>query len=266
MSAAVPGLGQAYNRQWVKAAAGVAIEAGLLLGYTTLRSRGLDGEDAYQAYAHDYWSPVRYATWLNDYAAWLTASFGTPIDASTISIPAPLLGPGFDITMPDAWTLDQRRALNQLFGQIRAMEREVIHPETGASFSHQLPQFGEQQYYELIGKYFQFAPGWSDYPVWLDGEGNPIDAVIDPERTGPDGSKPNIDGRFLDYAEDHGQANDYLRQASRLSIFFIFNHVIAAVDAAIFAKVHNDRLEPGVTMGYDVSGAMQPMAQLRVRF
>lgn len=264
LSALVPGAGQAYNRQWVKAATAIAIEAALFAGYSTWRSRGLDGEAAYQAYAHQSWSALKYAGWLNDYADWLRESLGTSIDAEAIVVPEALQN-GFDITNPDGWTTGQRQAVSQLFAQIRRLEDAVIHPETGASFSHKLPGFGEQQYYELIGKYFQFAPGWSDYPVWLDEEGNPIDAVIDPERTAADGSKPNVTDQFYDYARDHGTANDYFRRASRLSIFFIMNHLVAAVDAAVFARLHNDRLTPGISMHLDETGQPQPMMNLRVR-
>lgn len=264
LSAVMPGLGQAYNRQWIKAGTAVALEALIFAGYRTWRNRGLDGEEAYQAYAHQSWSALKYADWLNDYAGWLRESFGTTINAADIVVPEVLLQ-GFDLSNPDSWTPQQQSAVSQLFSQIRRMEEDVVHPETGAAFSHKLPGFGEQQYYELIGKYFQFAPGWSDYPDWLDGEGNPIDAIIDPERTGEGGSKPNVTDQFYDYAKDHGEANDYLRRASRVSIFFIMNHLVAAVDAAVFAKIHNDRLTPGLSMRVDETGQPQPMMNLRVR-
>jgi hypothetical protein len=266
LSALVPGLGQAYNRQWVKAAVGVGLEAAIIWGYTTSRSRGLDGEEAYQAYAHEFWSPLRYADWLNEYADWLRAEFGRPVEADAIAIPDPLAGGGFDVTDPDGWSLDQRRAVRDLIEDINAVERSVYHPETGASFSHQLPPFADQQYYELIGKYFQFAPGWTDYPDYLDDNGEPIDDLMDPERTGADGSKPNVSDRFFQYAEDHGAANDYLRRASRVSILFMVNHLIAAVDAALFAKLHNDRLHTSLGLHPGPDGEVQPRASLHLQF
>ena len=157
--------------------------------------------------------------------------------------------------------------------EIRNAEDNVYHPETGASFSHKLPFFGEQQYYELVGKYFQFAPGWSDYsyilnedgnPTWIDPDGNFL-LSIDPEMTAGDGSKPNVTDTFFRYAEDHGEANDYLRRASRVSMLFVLNHLIAAVDAAVFAKIHNNRIQTSVLMSQGVDGALQPQASLRVK-
>ena len=83
--------------------------------------------------------------------------------------------------------------------------------------------------------------------------------------TADDGSKPNVTDTFFRYADDHGQANDYLRRASRLSMFFVINHLIAAVDAAIFAKVHNNRLQASVQMSQGAAGEVQPVASLRVK-
>ena len=269
LSAVVPGLGQVYNKQWTKAAVALGAEAAIFAGYTTWRSRGVDGRDAYQAFAHNLWSPLRYAQWLNDYIVYLETEFGTPINASPINITDQVRG--IDFQNPNGWTEEQRLILRGLFIEIRTVEDKVYHPETGASFSHKLPFFGEQQYYELVGKYFQFAPGWEDYefimvdgnPTWIDGQGNFIQSIA-PEMTAADGSKPNVTDTFFRYAEDHGQANDYLRRASRVSILFVLNHLISAVDAAIFAKMHNNRLQTSVQMTQDVSGDLQPMASLRV--
>ena len=256
LSAVLPGAGQAYNRQWIKAAAGIAIEAALITAYAVWQSDGLDAERAYQAYAHAHWSPEKYALWLEDYSDWLPGTERMDID-----IPA-----GIDFSNPSGWSDETRVRVRELFNEIRAVEEEVYHPETGAAFSHKLPYFAEQQYYELIGKYYQFAPGWEDYANWIDAEGGFVDAVIDPERTAADGSKPNIRGRVVDYARDHADANTLLRRASRMTSFILLNHVVAAIDAAVFAKLHNDRLTPGVTLAPSPDGDLAPMAYLRYSF
>ncbi len=263
LSAVVPGLGQAYNKQWIKTALFVAAEVALIAGYSTWQGQGNDGRDAYQVFAHNDWSPLRYAVWLNAYVVYLETDLGTPISASPIETNGNILS--VDFQNPDSWTSEEALFVHSLFLEIRAVENNVYHPETGASFSHKLPFFGEQQYYELIGKYFQFAPGWDDYPAWVDKNGNFIQS-IDPEMTASDGSKPNVSDTFFRYAEDHGQANDYLRRASRVSLFFVVNHLIAAIDAAVFAKIHNNRLQATVQMSQDTSGALQPVASVRVKF
>ena len=245
MSLALPGLGQAYNRNWVRSAAAAALEGGLLIAYFSWKDQGREGERAYQAYAHRFWDPRQYASWLNDYAGWLKtdAPPDRPLPASAISPPS-----GIDFGAPQTWTDADRQVVREFFDAMRAVEREIWHPETGAAFSHEIPYFGEQQYYELIGKYFQFAPGWTDYPAWKNGED--FTDAIDPERTGADGSKPNVQGRFLDYAEDHARANTLLRRASRASAFLVLNHALAAFDAAISARLRNRRIQTSMALNY----------------
>lgn len=252
LSAVVPGLGQAYNGHWVKAAVTVALEAAFIAGYFNYRQQGKDAEAAYQAYAHAHWSPARYAAWLEDYTDWLPT-----IDRADIVVPA-----GVDFSNPDQWTADQRSAVRGLFDQIRAVESNVYHPETGAAFSHKLPFFAEQQYYELIGKYYQFAPGWEDYPEWVGEEG--YNDAIDPEKTGPGYTKPNVQGRFLEYARDHAHSNDLLRNASRLSALIVANHLLAAIDAAVFAKIHNNRISTQISLSHDPVNGTRPVASLRL--
>ncbi len=249
LSALVPGAGQAYNRHWIKASVAVAAEIGTLWAWSSWRSQGLSGRDEYQATAHAHWSPVQYALWLNDFTSYLnTLPGGSGIEADLITIEEVLYR--VDLSRPSAWTSNQQLAVRRLILDIRALEMLVYHPETGARFSHQLPFFGAQQYYELVGKYFQFAPGWDDYTFlvrdgvasWIDEDGNFIE-TIDPEKTAPDGSKPNVSRRFFAYADSHAAANDYLRRASRVTILFFANHLLAAVDAAVSAKLHNNRLQ-----------------------
>lgn len=258
LSAVVPGLGQAYNGDWVRAAAAAAIEGALVLGYVVWRAKGQDREEAYKAYAHRHWDPARYAAWLNDYVAFLQQSDGAEIAAGPIPVPQDI-----DFTKPGTWTVQENQAVRSFFNDVRAVEDAVYHPETGAAFSHNLPYFAEQQYYELIGKYFQFAPGWRDYPAWE--ENGSFTGAIDPEQTGPNGSKPNVQGRFLEYAEDHAHANTLLRRASRASAFLVLNHLVAAFDAAISAKLHNDRIGTDVRLGHVGFGDLQVFGSVTMR-
>lgn len=259
MSALVPGSGQVYNKQWVKAAVAIGVEAALIAGYFVHQSRGMDAEEAYKAYSHEYWDPRRYASWLNDYVDFLEEEHGATIGTDPVVIPS-----GIDFRTPDSWTAEDRQTARSFFNQIRGVEGQIFHPETGASFSHKLPYFAEQQYYELIGKYFQFAPGWVDYPAWRTGAEFTI--AIDPEHTGPGLTKPNIQGRFLEYAADHADANTLLRRASRMSALIVLNHLVSAIDAAITSKLHNNRLDADVALGYDVMNEPQLLASVRWRF
>jgi hypothetical protein len=260
MSALVPGLGQAYNRTWAKAAVAAGVEAAVLTLWSLKRSKGLSAEDDFRAFAHADWDPGRYATWLNDYTVWVEE-----VQGHAVTAPAAIVPSGIDFSVPGSWTAAQRASVASFFSQINAIERQSIHEETLATFTHQLPGFGEQQYYELIGKYFQFAPGWGDYPAWRDGDGNFTDA-IDPERTGPGNSKPNVSSTFYRYAVDHAGAQDLLRSASRMSTLFVVNHLIAAVDAAVTAKLRNDRIRARMGLAYGPNGEAVPVAVVSVTF
>ncbi len=259
MSAILPGAGQAYNGHWTKAVIAFALEATAIAIWTTSRSNGLDAEDDFRAFAHQDWAPDKYAEWINDYTDFLEAEHGANVLAPSIAIVS-----GVDFQNPNSWTSEERSAVLQMFGQIQTVERELFHPETGASFSHQIPNFGEQQYYELIGKYFQFAPGWNDYPEWIDEDGN-FTAAIDPEKSGPNNSKPNVSSNFFDYASDHADAQDLLRRASHVSLIVVANHVIAAIDAAVSAKLHNDRISTSMGFSYSPDGDPVPTAYIRYR-
>lgn len=270
LSAIVPGAGQAYNRQWVKAAVAIGAEIGIMAAYLTFNDRAHDARDAYIDYAHAYWSPTRYAHWLNDYKRFLNDfDPNRTIHRSDVSVPT-----GIDFTNPSGWSSADQRAVRAFFEDIRGLENYMYHHGTGATFAHRLPWFADQQYYELIGKYFHFAPGWEDYaaatgpdgrPTWyLSGE--PLEN-IDPEATDADGNKIYVQGRFWEYAQDHAYANDLFRRARHVSTLFLVNHIVAAVDAAIFSKLHNDRLEARVEMtNSPLGGGMQSGAVLTYRF
>ncbi len=245
LSAALPGAGQAYNRAWVRAGIAFGIEAALIAGYVVWKGRGEDGERDFEAYAHQYWSPIRYAEWLSSF----TGYGGTAIALPSLTEE--------QFRTPDAWTDAQQAEVRSFFLRIRAAEERSFHLDTRAAFSHVLPFFGEQQYYELIGKYFQYAPGWDDY-----------NGANNPEEKGPDGSRVNVppDSRFFEYARTHADANDLLRKASRVSGLLILNHFLAAVDAAVTAKLHNDRIASRMAWHSDPSGRQVPVAVVTVTF
>ena len=259
MSAILPGAGQAYNGHWTKAIIGLAIEATAIAIWASSNSRGNDAEDDFIDFAHQNWEPKKYAAWINDYSDFLEESHGANITAASVVIPARV-----DFQTPNSWGDADRTAALQMFAQIQTVERQLFHPETGASFSHQVPNFGDQQYYELIGKYFQFAPGWNDYPDWLD-EGGNFTAAIDPELSGSGNSKPNVSTTFFKYADDHAHAQDLLRRASQISLLVVANHVIAAVDAAVSAKLHNDRISTSMGFEHSIGGDYVPVASIRYR-
>ncbi|MEM6644841.1 MAG: DUF5683 domain-containing protein [Bacteroidota bacterium] len=269
LSAAIPGLGQAYNRQWVKAAVALGLEVGLFIANRNWNSTGRDLEQAFQLRAHADWDPAKYALWIQDYAQYLNTNHGGNLNGSVAMADV-------DLTQPEAWSDVERALVRSMFDDIRAIEAQAYHVETGATFSHKLPFFAEQQYYELIGKYFQFAPGWRDYGAdaspddtvegrpWLNADGTFNDR-IDPEHR-ENGERIYVSDDFFEYANETAEANDYLRRASRVSAFIVLNHFIAAIDAAVSAKLHNDRMSTSLQVYSDHAGRPEVFMRIGYRF
>ncbi|MEM8599315.1 MAG: hypothetical protein AAGF99_05305 [Bacteroidota bacterium] len=244
LSAAVPGAGQAYNRSWVRAAVYASLEVALWTGYVSWRGQGVDGRDAYQAEAHARWSPHRYGSWLVSYDGYQ----GDPaaLDAALQAAAR------VDFQAPGAWNARDEEAVRALVAAIRAAEDESV-ASNGVAFSHQLPLYGSQQYYELIGKYAQFNPGWEDF------------AAAYPDGTLPD-EAAGTTAQFRAYADDHGEANGLLRRASRVSAVIVVNHVLSAFDAMLTARVHNLRLDSNLALRPDAEGTLTPVASVRLQF
>ena len=239
LSAAVPGLGQAYNRDWIAAAIFVAAEAALIAAHFSWKSSGNTGVEEYEQFANLNWSPPQYAEWLNAYSGYN----GPEVELPSLSED--------DFKHPETWTAAQHVEVDAFFEDIRTAERSSIYLETGASFSHVLPDFGEQQYYELIGKYFQYAPAWTDY------SGNPDD---DPRDVMPD------DANFYFYSDIHAEANDDLRSASLAGALIFVNHFAAGIQSAVVARMHNMKIQPSVSVSQSPRGELLTTARLAVTF
>ena len=163
--------------------------------------RDSDKTTEFQNYADDYtnndpvtghnWNVVRYAQWLIDHEG---ADPNIRLDNRDIN----------DTQQPP-WDRVDWALLNAA--------------ETG---SHKLPRHGEQQYYELIGKYHQYSSGWNDFS----GAGN----------------KDQISPNFTFYSGMRGEANDFYSTASTAVIGIYVNHFLSALDAVWSAAQFNNDL------------------------
>lgn len=183
-SLVVPGAGEVYSGEYLKAGIFVAIEAAVITTAVIYDGKGDDKTTEFENYADDYtnpdhnWSVVRYAQWLNQYE----------ITDETKKI---TINP--DESLPP-WHRVSWAQLNAV--------------ETG---SHKLPAHGEQQYYELIGKYHQFSAGWNDFTGGAD--------------------KNQISPNFQFYSHMRGDANDLYSVAKTAVIGIYINHFLSALDA-----------------------------------
>ncbi len=192
MSLVIPGAGEFYAGSYWKTAVFVAIEAAVITTAVVYDNKGDDQTTLFQNYADDYknpdhhWSVVKYAEWLNEY------------HNGNITI-------NEDVSLPP-WE--------------RVNWTELNNAEVG---SHKLYPHGDQQYYEMIGKYHQFSAGWNDFPE--------TQASTDP-------LSPN----FNYYSGLRGKANDYYNVASKAVIGIYVNHFLSALDAVWTTISYNKSL------------------------
>jgi hypothetical protein len=212
-SAIIPGAGQIYNEDYWIAGIFMALEAALITTAIIYDKKGDDQTASFENYADQNWSVVDYAEWLAQYQG---------ADLNKIIIP------GTEGLPP--WR--------------RVNWSELNVAEVG---SHTLPPYGEQQYYELIGKYHQYSPGWNDYT----GESN-IDII-----------SPN----FTFYAGERGQANDFYNTASTAVVGIYINHLLSAAEAVWGATRFNSNLAINLRVEtQNLAGGVELVPTLKMRF
>ncbi len=228
-SMAVPGLGQAMNDNWVKASVFSALEIGAIVLIIDQNIRAKTGRRRAYRFGDSNWSVVRYADWLHGYYHNMGRSPGAPnIPITALLTPAGLAvynstgqfpSPAF-VNAAD-WAMINIQAL-------RNMERNTIYLTTGREFSHTLPDYGSQQYYELMSKYPQFGPGWRD---WSDTQNN-INLGV-----------PGMPDMFDRHGVLNAYFNDRYRNADNVLMLLITNHVVSAFDAYFTVKLRNVTIE-----------------------
>jgi hypothetical protein len=229
MSLLVPGAGEFYSESYWKAAAFFAAGVTAWTIAYTQNKKGDDQTAFYEDYANRNWSVRQYAEW--------TLNNATHIDPGIdLSLHQDVLVGDTDVD----WT-----ALNDL-------ERDL-----GNWYSHTLPLYGEQQYYELIGKYQQYYQGWSDADPSLDD----YDDVS---------NKLNAGGtQFTYYSAERGKANDYYNTSHTAVTVAVVTHVVSAIDGAWSASSYNKQLDAGVGFMRAMDGPLYvsyPAFQVAYRF
>ena len=235
LSLAVPGAGEFYTKSYWRGGGFILAEAGLWVVYAVYSSKGDQQTIIFQNFADDHWSVVRYAQWIQDNAP--------KLNPDVTSFTGYLI-PGTENLQP--WERVDWSKLNDIENRIAQM--------SGNGFTHLLPHRPQQQYYELIGKYPQFAAGWDDA------------GAMTPERI----LKSDVSQRFLDYAAMRGKANDYYNIATTGSVILVVNHLLSALDAAWSAAQFNNQLKLEAHLHPVVRSAnfveFVPTACLTIRF
>jgi len=206
-SAMLPGAGQFYTKSYWQSAAFLGAEVLLWIAYATYENQGDQRTKTFQNYANEHWSVVRYAYWIKNSSEYNGFFQDIIFNGSP---------PSIDVSQPYQY-------IN--WSELNVCEEEIgQQPHTG--FSHKLENYGEQQYYEMIGKYPQFGGGWDDAGSFT---ANDI-------RTG------NVSPNFLTYSQMRGDANSAYNIATTVTYVIVANHLFSALEAAWNASRINHRV------------------------
>jgi hypothetical protein len=239
-SAILPGAGEFYAESYLRAGLFLALEVVLWALHLQFLDRGNRAALEYKAFADSpselndglsRWSAVRYASRL-------AQIFREHPNAQLRTLSQEL---------SSASRLNEIR--NHDYRFLNAFERQAVFA-TGVTFSHTLSPFGSQQYYELIGKYSEYAIGWDDF-----------------DTRQLSNSFPPASQHFLNYGIRRQEFNDILNRATTVSYFIILNHILSVVDAVLATNEYNRRFTTTMEMRPDpITGALVPHAKLQVRF
>jgi hypothetical protein len=207
MSAVVPGAGEFYGKNYLKAGIFFGVELISWGAYAVYQVKGNNQTDKFQSYADQYWDVRTYARWLIDQGF-----------------------PGNESINPDEPNLETLR-------------QEIMQCEA-QNFTHTLPEYGSQQYYELIGKYQNFQAGWTNL------------AHVPTKAPGPYYYETYRDPVFVNYADERQKANDYYDYAKTGIIVVVLNHILSAGDAAWTVSMFNENVK--METGFEIKRYQSP--------
>ena len=202
LSFVLPGAGEYYSENYLKSAIFLAAEVTAITVGLIYDKKGDDQTISFQNYANQHWSAKRYAEW-------------TVVNAQNINS-------SVDPSQYNVFKSD---------GSVNWSELNRLENAIGSFYSHRLDRYGEQQYYEMIGKYQQFYQGWED---------------ADPTLTTYEDIKERLSSSpsmFIYYSGERGKANDFYSAAHTAVLVVVANHILSALDAAWSASRYNKNLE-----------------------
>ncbi len=215
LSLVVPGAGELYAGNMIKAGTFLAIEAGVWTGYFIYQKNGDDGIKEYEAFADAHWDFDFYYDWF--------ASFDEP-DIYTEQLPVD--------------TTDTQMHIDTVSGD--------------TTYTYTFEPIKNHDYYEMLGKYDWFVLGWNDFDNRDDVRDSTYlieqtaAAIIEVLRGGQANAFYRSQWRN-DYMTMRKETNDYYDVAKYFIGAALLNHILSAFDAAWTAKRSNDKIYEGFT-------------------
>jgi hypothetical protein len=244
LSLVVPGLGEVYTKNYLKAAAFFAADVGSLFLAYTYNKKGDRQTDEFQLFANQHYSVVRYANWTVRH---LTALNPTIANDSNYYWGRIYDG---DPPLPEE---SHPPFHNVNWAELNALERQVAASPSPNGYTHVLPYYNEQQYFELIGKYPEFSRGWDDSDP-----NSPLENILPIQSTS---------ARFFIYANMRAQANHYYDLAGTWLSIAVINHILSAADAFWSATRYNSALHAEINMQViPTQYGFVPYTEAKVRF
>ncbi|MDR3628672.1 MAG: hypothetical protein P4L45_17635 [Ignavibacteriaceae bacterium] len=131
LSGILPGAGEFYTGQYLKAGIFLAVETAAITTALIYNHKGDYQTAFFENYNNQHWSPVRYAQWTLNNVKYINPN----VDPS------------------------QYHVFNNN-GTLNWSELNRLEVNLGGGYSHELAPFGTQDYYEITGKYPQYSHGW----------------------------------------------------------------------------------------------------------
>jgi hypothetical protein len=238
-SAFVPGTGELYTENYWQSAFFMGVEVASWIVNIKYNKKGDDQTAFFEGYANQHWSVVRYANWVEK-------NIENIVPDATDVADCKALFKSLYKSGTNPWDQVDWATLNEIEKIIGSGGGK------GQAFSHSLPKYGEQQYFELIGKYPQFSQGWDD---------------SDQNTTGD--FYDRVTANFKYYASERGKANDFYSTAETFASIIVINHVISAIDAVLMAHFFNNA-HLSVSYNGDISPTgkigLQPNINLCINF
>ena len=232
LSLLIPGAGEFYGEDYLRGGIFLGIEIALWSGYYYYDTDGDDKTDKFHKYADENFDEDRYflgVTQLFDPELLEIAGLGMLDSIGYVSN-----------------RLNWTEVANYL------EEDSLLYSADGyTDFGHELPTTRTQQYYEMIGKYHQFAMGWSDFSGWENGSLS----MVAREDYGSFTSSNQEDI----YEDMRYQANLAYEAGQNFLMISVLNHVASAFDAAyvikskyrIETKIRIDKKDKSEDLGVD---------------